>query len=79
MSFSQLVSELGPPLLKTEKVKSKKKKKKKKKGFQILGPSSCEFLDTRLIPNSKVYKKTLVKIIKNGQKLCTKSQLSTPN
>ena len=35
MSFSQLVSELGPP---PEKVKSKKKKKKKKKGFQILGP-----------------------------------------
>ena len=46
MSFSQLVSELAPP---PEKVKSKKKKKKKKKkGFQILGPPSCEFLDTRL-------------------------------
>ena len=33
----------------------------------------------RPIPNSKVYKKTLVKILKNGHKLCTKSQLSTPN
>ena len=31
------------------------------------------------IPNSKVYNKILVKIFKNGQKLCTKSQLSTPN
>ena len=31
------------------------------------------------IPNSKVYKKTLVKIVKNGQKLCTKSQLLTSN
>ena len=31
------------------------------------------------IANSKVYKKTLVKILKNGQNLCTKSQLSTPN
>ena len=30
-------------------------------------------------PNSKVYKKTLVKDFKNGQKLCIKSQLSTPN
>ena len=30
------------------------------------------------IPNSKVYKKTLVKFKKNGQKVCTKSQLSTP-
>ena len=34
----------GPP---PEKLKSKKKKKKKK-GFQILGPSPYEFLDTRL-------------------------------
>ena len=32
------------------------------------------------IPNSKVYKKkNLVKNFKNGKKLCTKSQLSTPN
>ena len=31
------------------------------------------------IPNIKVYKKTLVKIVKNDQKLCTKSQLLTPN
>ena len=31
------------------------------------------------IPNSKVYKKNLVEILKNGQKWCTKSQLSTPN
>ena len=31
------------------------------------------------IPNSKVYKKTLAKFLKTGQKLCTKSQLSTPN
>ena len=31
------------------------------------------------ILNSKVYKKTLVKNFKNGQKFCTKSQLSTPN
>ena len=31
------------------------------------------------IPNSKVYKKTLVNILKNGKKLCTKSQLLTPN
>ena len=31
------------------------------------------------IPNGKVYKKILVKILKNGKKLCTKSQLSTPN
>ena len=29
-------------------------------------------------PNSKVYKKTLVEFLKNGKKLCTKSQLSTP-
>ena len=35
----------GPP---PEKLKSKKKKKKKK-GFQILGPPSYEFLDTRLL------------------------------
>ena len=31
------------------------------------------------ILNSKVYKKTLVNFFKNSQKLCTKSQLSTPN
>ena len=31
------------------------------------------------ILNGKVYKKTLVKNFKNGQKLSTKSQLSTPN
>ena len=31
------------------------------------------------ILNSKVCKKTLVKFFKNSQKLCTKSQLSTPN
>ena len=37
----------GPPL-KNWKAKKKKKKKKKKKGFQILGPPSYEFLDTRL-------------------------------
>ena len=37
----------GPPPLEIEK--QKKKKKKKKKGFQILGPPSYEFLDTRLI------------------------------
>ena len=36
----------GPPPWKSEK---QKKKKKKKKGFQILGPPSCEFLDTRLV------------------------------
>ena len=29
-------------------------------------------------PHNKVYKKTLVKILNNGKKLCTKSQLSTP-
>ena len=29
-------------------------------------------------PNSKVYKETLFKILKNGQKLSIKSQLSTP-
>ena len=37
----------GPPPLEIEK--QKKKKKKKKKGFQILGPPSYEFLDTRLL------------------------------
>ena len=46
MSFSELVSELGPP-------PPKKLKRKKKKGFQILGPPSCEFLDTRLHINVK--------------------------
>ena len=35
----------GPPPLKNWKAK-----KKKKKGFQILGPPSYEFLDTRLVP-----------------------------
>ena len=29
-------------------------------------------------PNSKDYKNTLVNILKNGQKLSTKTQLSTP-
>ena len=29
------------------------------------------------IPNSKVYKKTLVKFLKNGKKLCTKYILPT--
>ena len=29
-------------------------------------------------PNSKIYKKTLVKFLKNGQNLCTESQISTP-
>ena len=35
-----------PPPIKIEK------QKKKKKGFQILGPPSCKFLDTRLMPPS---------------------------
>ena len=42
------ISELGPPPLKNWKAK---KKKKKKKRFQILGPPSYEFLDTRLLPD----------------------------
>ena len=29
-------------------------------------------------PNTKIHKKTLVKLLKNWQKLSTKSQLSTP-
>ena len=39
MSFSQLLSELGPPL---------KNEKAKKKAFRFWAPPPYEFLDTRL-------------------------------
>ena len=52
MSFSQLVSELGPP---PEKVKSKKKKKKKKKAFRLWAPPPANSWTRACNNNTYIY------------------------